>query len=253
MATDQRRIALTRAVALLTTAAISLFLVGCRSYEPLRSAQRQAGDGIQIEDRVKFLLLTAERAADTPAEVGIIFYPGGLVEPGSYVSLLAPLAADGVPVAILQVPLDLAVFSVRRAEVVLEGDASELAERWVLAGHSLGGAMAARFLARHASNHASPAGLIMLAAYPANNDPLTNLGYPVLSIWASEDGLATAAKREETAALLPADAVVAVIDGGNHAGFGEYGPQKDDGAALLSRTEQHRRVRRLITEWIEVL
>lgn len=240
-----------RSFAFILAALGALALAGCSSYPPLRPAAEQASDAVRIDDHGDYLLVSARAADSDEATHGIIFYPGGLVEPESYVSLLAPLAEDGIPVAILRVPFDLAVFAVRRAEAVLGGADGELADSWVLAGHSLGGAMAARFLARHAGNYSSVVGLILIAAYPADNDPLSELGYPVLSIWASEDGLATADEREETAGLLPADATVAVIDGGNHAGFGEYGPQKDDGQALIPRSAQHQRTRELIRVWLQ--
>lgn len=244
----------TRSYAMILAALGALMLAGCSSYPPLRPAAAQAGQAVRIEDRGDYLLLTGSvdaGASGANATHGIIFYPGGLVEPESYVSLLAPLAEDGISVAILRVPFDLAVFDVRRAEAVLGGADGELADSWVLAGHSLGGAMAARFLARHAGNYSSVVGLVLMAAYPADNDPLSELGYPVLSIWASEDGLATADEREETAGLLPADATVAVIDGGNHAGFGEYGPQKDDGQALIPRSTQHQSTRELLLGWLQ--
>jgi hypothetical protein len=37
---------------------------------------------------------------------------------------------------------------------------------------------------------------------------------------------------------LPTDFTEVVIDGGNHAGFGDYGQQKGDGNATISHEEQ---------------
>ncbi|MFP4377510.1 MAG: alpha/beta hydrolase [Spirochaetales bacterium] len=229
----------------------ALVIAACSSYEPLRPAQAQAAPGAAVEDRDDFLLITAEAAGPT-ADHGIVFYPGGLVEPEAYVSMLAPLAAEGVPVAILRVPFDLAVFGVRRAERVLESDAAQRADQWVLAGHSLGGAMAGRFLNRHAED-APIAGIILLASYPADNDSLATSDHPVLSIWAENDGLATEEDRAETAGRLPQSATVAVIEGGNHAGFGEYGPQDDDGERTISLDSQHEQTRALIRSFLDRL
>ena len=39
---------------------------------------------------------------------------------------------------------------------------------------------------------------------------------------------------------LPEGTSLKVIDGGNHAQFGHYGPQKGDGIATISREEQQR-------------
>ncbi|MBQ3486823.1 MAG: hypothetical protein IJA71_00920, partial [Clostridia bacterium] len=37
---------------------------------------------------------------------------------------------------------------------------------------------------------------------------------------------------------LPASAAAEELPGGNHAQFGDYGPQKGDGVATVSRAEQ---------------
>lgn len=235
------------------------FLAGCSSYQPLTAPESAMPPGAELRDEGDFLAIepAAGHGGSTrgaaPAEHGIIFYPGGLVEPEAYVSMLAPLAADGIPVAILRVPGDLAVFAPNRATRVIEADFGATARTWVVAGHSLGGAMAARFVARTAEDYPSVRALVLLAAYPAENDSLAERDFPVLSIWASEDGLATAEDRRKTAHRLPDDARVVVIEGGNHAGFGEYGPQDDDGEATIAREAQHERVREEIRGFLSAL
>jgi hypothetical protein len=42
-----------------------------------------------------------------------------------------------------------------------------------------------------------------------------------------------------------------VINGGNHAQFGNYGPQKGDGTATVSREEQQAETARLILDFIK--
>lgn len=81
-------------------------------------------------------------------------------------------------------------------------------------------------------------GLILLAAYPAKSASLADVTLPVLSVYAQFDGLATLEKIENTRNLLPQDARFVMIEGGNHAGFGNYGDQKNDGKALISAQEQ---------------
>jgi hypothetical protein len=179
-----------------------------------------------------------ESVADA-APAGLVFYPGGLVEPEAYVSMLAPIAAAGHPVIIVKMPFDLAVFAFRRAEDVVSN-----IRPWLIGGHSLGGAMAARFLAREGEGYRTLEGLVLLGAYPA--DDLSMTDYRVVSIWASEDGLATAEEREETAPLLPPDTEYIIIEGGNHAGFGEYGPQQEDGERLIPLEAQHDQTRAAI-------
>lgn len=48
------------------------------------------------------------------------------------------------------------------------------------------------------------------------------------------------AKLEEAKQYLPDDNVSYVIDGGNHAQFGNYGEQAGDGKAAVSAEEQQR-------------
>ena len=205
----------TRTVVSLTVATLAL-IAGCSSYEPLTEPASAVPPSVELVDEGDYLALvpSAQTGAGgaPPAEHGIIFYPGGLVEPEAYVSMLAPLAAEDIPVAILRVPADLAVLSPNRATRVIESSLGTRARTWVVAGHSLGGAMAARFVARTADDYPSVRGLVLLAAYPAQNDSLAGENIPVLSIWASEDGLATAEDRRETANRLPDDARVVVIE-----------------------------------------
>lgn len=241
-----------RAARLAAGITLTFALAACASYQPLTPPATTIPDGVTLDDtgRVLMLLPAADRL---PAAHGIVFYPGGLVEREAYVELLAPLAADGIPVALLRVPADLAVLAPNRARLVLDGERGGAAESWSIAGHSLGGAMAARFVARRSGEYESVRGLIMLAAYPARSDTLADSDVPVLSIWASEDGLATPEDLADTRDLLPPDARVEVIAGGNHAGFGTYGPQDGDGNPLITRAEQHRRTRELIREFLRSL
>ena len=51
-------------------------------------------------------------------------------------------------------------------------------------------------------------------------------------------------------ALLPDDATELVIEGGNHAQFGNYGEQEGDSAATVSRQEQQEQTVSAILEMI---
>ena len=55
-------------------------------------------------------------------------------------------------------------------------------------------------------------------------------------------------KMEEAKQYLPQDSVAYVIEGGNHAQFGNYGIQDGDGNASVSAEEQQRRTVELILE-----
>lgn len=108
-------------------------------------------------------------------------------------------------------------------------------EHWVLAGHSLGGAMAGRYAVE---NQEDLAGLAFWAAYPSAADDLSASDLVVYSIYGTLDGLATVAEVEASRPLLPPDTQWVAIEGGNHAQFGWYGPQAGDTPATISRAEQ---------------
>ncbi|MCX7976189.1 MAG: alpha/beta hydrolase, partial [Bellilinea sp.] len=96
-------------------------------------------------------------------------------------------------------------------------------------------AMAANFVHE---NSGLGQGLVLWAAYPAENNSLRNAAVKGLSIYASEDGLATVDKIEASRNLLPADTRWVKIAGGNHAQFGWYGNQPGDGEAVIDREDQ---------------
>ena len=164
-------------------------------------------------------------------KAGLIFYPGGKVEYSAYAPLMAELAKEGFLCVLLKMPLNLAVLDMDAAHGI-PAEFSE-AERWFLAGRSLGGAMAASCAAKHPEEFD---GLLLLAAYSTAD--LSESGLKVLSLYGSEDGVLNREKYEKYRGNLPADARETVIGGGCHAGFGAYGPQRGDGAPRITRAEQ---------------
>lgn len=176
-----------------------------------------------------------------PAEYdsAVIFYPGGKVEALAYIPLMEHLAQEGVLAVLMPMPFNLAVLAKNAAEGIPEQFPE--VENWYMAGHSLGGSMAASFAAE---NTAWVDGLILLAAY--STDPVE---LPVLSIYGSVDGVLNMEKYEKYRVNLP-ELTEQIIDGGNHAGFGFYGPQEGDGEATISRQEQIAQTARLMAEFV---
>jgi hypothetical protein len=166
-------------------------------------------------------------------QTGLIIYPGGRVDWRSYAPLARAISAQGYFVAITPMPLSLAVLAPGRAENVISAH-PEIAY-WAVGGHSLGGAMAANFAYK---NPRAVKGLILWAAYPPSNNNLSSYSIKVISISASQDGLATKEKIDAARNLLPADTHWVVIQGGNHAQFGSYGIQPGDETASISPSEQ---------------
>jgi hypothetical protein len=91
-----------------------------------------------------------------------------------------------------------------------------------------------------AKGHPQVEGIVFWASYPAD-DSLKNSDLKMLSIYGTND-MAGMAKFDETKSLLTADAKYVVMDGGNHAQFGDYGPQPGDNAATISRADQQAQV-----------
>lgn len=165
------------------------------------------------------------------AAAGVIFYPGGKVEYTAYIPLMKALASEGVLCALVEMPFHLAVFDINAADGIREQYPA--IERWYIGGHSLGGSMAAAYLADHAGEFE---GLILLGSYSTADLSATELD--VLSIYGSEDRVLNREKYEETKANLPADVTELVIDGGCHAYFGMYGAQEGDGTSTITHEEQ---------------
>jgi hypothetical protein len=166
--------------------------------------------------------------------VGFIFYPGGLVDPAAYAPLMQRLADAGVRAVIVPMPLNLAVFGQGRAADVVA--AYPDIDTWVIGGHSLGGAMAAEYMK---TGPRGIEGIVFLASYPSASTDLSALSAAVVSIYGTEDGVADEVFQESLNRLPDGTSLVA-IPGGNHAQFGDYGPQKGDGIATVSRDEQQR-------------
>lgn len=178
------------------------------------------------------VLLSDDRAIFLPRHphTGLVFYPGGKVEFSAYAPLMRELAEDGVLCLILRMPLNLAVLDVHAGAGIPEEYPD--VPNWYLAGHSLGGSMAATHLAEDSQYQ----GLILLASYSTAD--LSHTDADILSIYGSEDGVLNLEKYAQNRENLPADTHEILLEGGNHAQFGSYGRQDGDGTPSLSPEEQ---------------
>ena len=176
--------------------------------------------------------VTDDRAVFMPQQphTGLVFYPGGKVEFSSYAPLMRALAEDGILCLILRMPLNLAVLDVHAGEGIPE-EYPDI-QNWYLAGHSLGGSMAASHLAEDSQYQ----GLILLASYSTAD--LTSSDADVLCIYGSEDRVLNLEKYTQNRENLPENTQEILLEGGNHAQFGSYGFQDGDGIAVLSPEEQ---------------
>lgn len=203
------------------------------------AAMAVQSDGVQTEVHGAVTWFVPEQPT-----AGLIFYPGGKVEAAAYAPLLRACARQGILCALVQMPGNLAVLDINAADGLRQTYPE--VTRWYMAGHSLGGAMAASYAAGHAGDFD---GLVLLAAYATED--LTGTALRVLSVWGTEDGVLDREAYAENRGNLPPDTTEVVLEGGCHAQFGSYGTQEGDGTPTISPQEQLRQTVAAITTFME--
>ena len=211
-------------VILVLGAVCTVYLNTVSHASPRATALLQGSGKVQIEAIDQGWLLNGPGTRDA-----FIFYPGGRVEPAAYMPLLMMLAEDGIDCFLVRMPQNLAVLGVNTAASIQQ---EYEYSRWYIGGHSLGGACAALYASGHGSDLS---GLVLLAAYATK--PLDE-HLAVLELHGSEDTMLNRKKLEEGKSFLPSSALSEELPGGNHAQFGDYGPQRGDGTASVSSQVQ---------------
>jgi dienelactone hydrolase len=135
-------------------------------------------------------------------------------------------------------------------------------DQWVIAGHSLGGVMACATVNKYPDFFK---GIVLMAAYPQSSASLKDWNGSVLSLRGQLDGLVDSLTISSAQDYLPTavrinspdefpagklpKTVYYTIPGGNHAQFGNYGPQNGDGTPTISRTAQYEVVSSLMLKF----
>ena len=169
-------------------------------------------------------------------ENAMVFYPGAKVDEKAYIPLLYRFAEEGMDVCLVKMPFHLAVFGIDKADQVMS---QYDYENWYIGGHSLGGAMGAAYAAGHADE-------LRGDATKKLDDSLKEI-----VIYGSEDGVLRLSKLREGRQFAPKRYFEHVIEGGNHALFGNYGEQEGDGTGLISAQEQQAETVRVVMEAVE--
>lgn len=164
----------------------------------------------------------------------LIFYPGGKVEASSYYPLLSKISKSGITCVLVKMPFHLAVFQPNAADQVYEKLPN--IKNWYIGGHSLGGAMASSYMSK---NQDRLKGLILLGAYIYGDISPDK----ALTIYGSNDQVLNKDK-------ITYEKNIVVVNGGNHAYYGNYGEQKGDGKATISRNKQQEIVTKEIIKFI---
>lgn len=246
-----------RSIHILIISFIVIFAFSC-SYLP---SDENLADTILYTETPDYLYLSSANVQDS---VGFMFLPGGLVDPHAYLTLMERVAADSIPVIIPKFSANLGILELSKYRAIINKYPDITS--WYIGGHSLGG-----IVALNAVNN-DPGyfkGLILLGVYPSESFAIPNWDKHVLSIYAENDQLSTIEEIENGVGFLPPASFISNTDafdtlnsaipgtiyyyiaGGNHSQFGDYGPQKGDGMALISREEQHQKVHEAIITFLK--
>ncbi len=152
--------------------------------------------------------------------------------------LLDQLRQEGFTVVLIDMPFNMAIFNVDAAEEVFskmeeaileetemttDVEAMIAVEEWYIMGHSMGGAMASSYASDHPED---VEGLILIGAYVYGDYPPEK----ALTIYGTFN-----ANLEEN---IDYTENIVIIEGGNHAQYGNYGKQDGDPDATISDVEQ---------------
>ena len=172
----------------------------------------------------------------------ILFYPGAKVETKAFAPLLRRIASTSADVRLFEMPFHMAFFGKNKAEEVRKENTYS---HYYMAGHSLGAAMAGDYVGDHLDEYD---GLIFLAGYPTKD--LHHKGFSLLNIYGSDDGHTSMLQKNPE--YRPDDYTEVVIEGGNHAQFGNYGIQSGDGKATITREEQQKQTADAVASYLKI-
>lgn len=228
---------ITAVVMLILAAAFVWYVNDYYHAEDYVDAYLQSSDTVTVTTKDNIVFLDG-----AGTENAMIFYPGAKVEYTAYVPLFYALAEQGVDCFVVKMPCNLAFLGMGKAADIMEEYSYE---NWYLSGHSMGGAIAANYVA---NNGAEFDGLVLLAAYATKELP-EHLS--VLSVYGSEDKVVNMDRVVAGRAYVPEDYTEICLEGGNHARFAYYGEQDGDGTAYITPENQQQKTVNVIRNMIE--
>ena len=199
---------------------------------PDAMAALQSDERVVVEDG-KYVVFSPAGAEPT---TGLILYPGAACDVRGYAPVLRRVAERGYLVVGVPMPLNMAILAPDRADDVRA--AFPEVRRWVIAGHSMGGAMAAHYAHGHPDDLA---GVILWDAYPAEVNPLGDIRFPVWHIHRATAVGRAPEKLERMRHLFPVTSTWVPVPGGIHMQFGSFlgGGYKEEWTATITVQEQH--------------
>ena len=189
-------------------------------------------------------------------KMGILILPGGFVDFRAYAKVAASFAQRGILCVVQNVPLGFALFdndnSLSQNSLIRKMFPG--IEHWCLAGHSLGGVAAAKYISK-SPNHVDS--LMLWGSFPSPIHCLKSLKIPTLSISGTHDGLVPPDKVMKEKHLLPSHPLIHSIEGANHTQFGDYWDGKTsnflqygDHPAGISRENQLNEIVRIGSDFL---
>jgi len=177
----------------------------------------------------------------SPSEpaVGLLFFPGALVDPVAYAPLARAVAAAGYLVVVVELPRRGAFGGANDPDLLIQAVRQMLKprgpRRWVIAGHSRGAVVATELAG---SRTKGIAGLVLIGTTHPRDVDLSALAVPVTKVVGTRDGIAPLKKALANRHLLPPATRWVQIEGGNHSQFGWYGFQPGDRFAKIEADSQ---------------
>jgi len=209
------------------------------------NADEHALASLEADDKSSVTLgknIVMAPGSNTP-QTGIILYPGGRCDPRAYAPVMRPLAATGNLVVIPNMPLRLAVLDANRVGKIMA--AYPDIKRWIIGGHSMGGAMAAAWVFK---NPEIAKGLFFIASYPSSMHAMPDSALPIAMVYGTHDEITRKAEFEASHERLPKHAEFTAIEGGDHYQFGSFADV--DVTATISRDEQQRQTIAILQSFV---
>ncbi|TYP71242.1 alpha/beta fold hydrolase [Paenibacillus methanolicus] len=178
---------------------------------------------------------------------GVIVYPGLLADAAGYSPWARMLAERGYPVYLVKMPLNFSPLATERATRILNEHPQE---SFVIGGHSLGGAVAARYAAAHRER---VKGLFLIASFIDREAGEDVGGMPVLQVAATKDGIVTLNVSDREREQLPGTTEYVNIRGGNHQQFASYAEEWQDYPPAISEAEQLSLTAGALEQWLSRL
>ncbi|MFW2403398.1 MAG: alpha/beta hydrolase [Gammaproteobacteria bacterium] len=201
---------------------VPLLGYGWLSYSAKQKLAAPADDALAIlvtDDAVSIAIddwVVMRPAAGAP-KAGMILYPGAYCDVRGYSHVMKAVAAKGYLVVGVLMPFNMSIMAPDSADDVRA--AFPEVDRWVIAGHSLGGAMAGRYAFNHQDELA---GLILWDSYPPDPNSLGDSSLPVASILRARPDGSISNIFEDKRHLVPVNSARVAVPGGNHMNFGSF-------------------------------